>query len=75
LSKVKKKRKSSDQAPMPVAGAGLIRFFEEETAGPKIGPTLVVIMCAALILVVFLGLYFAALQSGATNIPGLPSFG
>lgn len=73
MSKVKKRRKSSDQAPMPVAGAGLIRFFEEETAGPKIGPVLVVVMCVALIAVVMVALYFNALQSGA-NIPRLPTF-
>jgi preprotein translocase subunit Sec61beta len=73
LSKVKKRRRNPDQAPMPVAGAGLIRFFEEETAGPKIGPTIVVVMCLALIVVVILALYFNALSSGA-NVPRLPTF-
>ncbi|MEX2723688.1 MAG: preprotein translocase subunit Sec61beta [Candidatus Freyarchaeota archaeon] len=58
---------------MPVAGAGLIRFFEEETAGPKIGPSIVVIACVALIIVIIASLYLNALQSGA-NIPKLPTF-
>lgn len=58
---------------MPIAGAGLIRFFEEETAGPKIGPAIAVVMCVALIVVVIISLYLSALQSGA-NIPGLPKF-
>lgn len=56
---------------MPVAGAGLIRFFDEETVGPKIGPSIVVIMCVAVIVVIILSLYFA---SPNPNIPGLPQF-
>lgn len=63
MSKVKKRRKSSDQAPMPIAGAGLIRFFEEETAGPKIGPTLVVVMSVGLIIVVIASLFFTTQNS------------
>ncbi|MGQ9720679.1 MAG: preprotein translocase subunit Sec61beta [Candidatus Jordarchaeum sp.] len=66
-----KKRRARDQAPMPVAGAGLIRFFDEETVGPKIGPSIVVIMCVAVIVVIILSLYFA---SPNPNIPGLPQF-
>ncbi len=72
MSKVKRRRKSSE-GPMPVAGAGLIRFFEEETVGPKIGPGIVVILCVAVIIVVVISLYMSALQAGA-NIPSLPSF-
>ncbi|MEM2144207.1 MAG: preprotein translocase subunit Sec61beta [Candidatus Jordarchaeaceae archaeon] len=69
MSRIKRRRTS--EGPMPIAGAGLIRFFEEETAGPKIGPAIVVVMCVALIVVVIIALYLNALQSGA-NIPGLP---
>ncbi|GEM_PF-871436 len=72
MSKIKRRR-ARDTAPMPVAGAGLIRFFEEETAGPKIGPGIVVIACVALIIVIIASLYLNALQSGA-NIPKLPTF-
>lgn len=31
------------EAPMPMTGAGLIRFFEDETHGIKIKPTYVVV--------------------------------
>ncbi|WXG42454.1 MAG: preprotein translocase subunit Sec61beta [Candidatus Freyarchaeum deiterrae] len=48
---------------MPIAGAGLIRFFEEETAGPKIGPTLVVVMSVGLIIVVIASLFFTTQNS------------
>lgn len=72
MSKIKRRRKTSE-GPMPVAGAGLIRFFEEETAGPKIGPIVVVVMCVALIVAVIISLYLNALQTSA-NIPGMPSF-
>ncbi|MHA2303221.1 MAG: preprotein translocase subunit Sec61beta, partial [Candidatus Thorarchaeota archaeon] len=34
---------------MPSGGAGLIRFFEDETPGIKVGPTMVVILTALLI--------------------------
>jgi preprotein translocase subunit Sec61beta len=35
---------------MPSGGAGLIRFFEDETPGIKVGPTLVVILAAMLVI-------------------------
>jgi len=35
---------------MPSGGAGLIRFFEDETPGIKIGPTMVVILAAILMI-------------------------
>ncbi len=34
---------------MPSGGAGLIRFFEDETPGIKVGPTLVVIFASMLV--------------------------
>lgn len=33
-----------DKKVLPPSGAGLVRYFEEETRGPKITPTQVVIM-------------------------------
>jgi len=36
---------------MPSGGAGLIRFFEDETPGIKVGPTLVVILAAMIVIV------------------------
>ncbi|MEM3526159.1 MAG: preprotein translocase subunit Sec61beta [Candidatus Jordarchaeaceae archaeon] len=68
-----KRRRKISEGPMPIAGAGLIRFFEEETAGPKIGPAIVVIMCVALIAVVIVSLYLNALQQGV-SLPGIPKF-
>ena len=47
----KKKRKKKGEGPMPSGGAGLIRFFEDETPGIKIGPTMVVVLSAILVIV------------------------
>jgi preprotein translocase subunit Sec61beta len=46
----KKRRKKRGEGPMPSGGAGLIRFFEDETPGIKVGPTLVVILAAILVI-------------------------
>lgn len=46
----KKRRKKRGEGPMPSGGAGLIRFFEDETPGIKVGPTLVVILAAILLI-------------------------
>lgn len=48
----KKERKR--EGPMPVTGAGLIRFFEEEIHGIKIKPVYVIISCVILITSVIL---------------------
>ncbi|MHA1905799.1 MAG: preprotein translocase subunit Sec61beta [Candidatus Thorarchaeota archaeon] len=45
----KKRRKKKGEGPMPSGGAGLIRFFEDETPGIKVGPTMVVILSAIMI--------------------------
>ena len=41
-------------APMPAAGAGLLRFFEEDTAGIRVKPGIVVAMTIALIVLCIL---------------------
>lgn len=46
--------KKRDSGPMPSTGAGLMRYFDEELPGWKIGPKAVLIYTAALILVVIL---------------------
>jgi preprotein translocase subunit Sec61beta len=46
----KKRRKKRGEGPMPSGGAGLIRFFEDETPGIKVGPTMVVIIAAMLLI-------------------------
>ncbi|MBN1328880.1 MAG: preprotein translocase subunit Sec61beta [Candidatus Heimdallarchaeota archaeon] len=40
---------------MPATGAGLIRFFEEDTPGIKVGPYAVMIFAAILIIAVLAG--------------------
>jgi preprotein translocase subunit Sec61beta len=49
MPKTAKKRKKKGEGPMPSGGAGLIRFFEDETPGIKVGPMLVVIFAAILV--------------------------
>ena len=54
IKKKKPKAKKSGEAPMPAAGAGLIRFFQDETDGIKIGPTSVLIITAVFIAIVII---------------------
>lgn len=58
----KKRRKKKGEGPMPSGGAGLIRFFEDETPGIKVGPTLVVIFAS--MLVVFIVIAHVGTQLG-----------
>jgi preprotein translocase subunit Sec61beta len=51
-------KKKKDNAPMPAASAGLLRFFEEETEGVKIRPELLVVLAVALIVVSVLAKVF-----------------
>ena len=47
----RRKRRGQTGAPMPAAGAGLLRFFEEDTPGIHVKPGIVVILAVALIVV------------------------
>jgi len=49
MSRREKRRR--DEAPMPAASAGLLRFFEEETPGIKVRPEVVILMAVGLIVV------------------------
>ncbi|MCS7140022.1 MAG: preprotein translocase subunit Sec61beta [Candidatus Nezhaarchaeota archaeon] len=50
---IKKRSSRKSKAEfMPLAGAGLIRFFREETGGISISPYIVMIMAIMLIIVV-----------------------
>ena len=53
-SRRKKRRASQGGGPMPMGGAGLMRFFEDASIGIKIGPISTVMMSIALIAVVIL---------------------
>ncbi len=55
MPKTSKKRRKKDSSPMPSGGAGLIRFFEDETPGIKIGPTVVVVFAAILVAATVIG--------------------
>ena len=48
----KKKRKKRGEGPMPSGGAGLIWFFEDETPGVKVSPTMVLVLAAILMVAV-----------------------
>ncbi|MCF2135670.1 MAG: preprotein translocase subunit Sec61beta [Candidatus Thorarchaeota archaeon] len=45
----KRKGKSGDSGRLPSGGAGLVRFFEDETPGIKVSPTIVVVFAAILV--------------------------
>ena len=51
-SQSKRKKKRSGSAPMPLGGAGLMRFFEDSSIGIKISPITTVIFAVALIMMV-----------------------
>lgn len=46
-----------DKKSLPPSGAGLVRYFEEETKGPKLTPEQVVIM-TVIVAVVIIALRF-----------------
>lgn len=60
MSKTSKKgsRRKREAAPMPLSGAGLVRFFEEEVEGVKIQPEMVLIGALSLIISVLLAHVF-----------------
>ncbi|MFW9824457.1 MAG: preprotein translocase subunit Sec61beta [Candidatus Thorarchaeota archaeon] len=50
----RRRKRRSGNAPMPMGGAGLMRFFEDSSIGIKVGPISTVILSVALILLVIL---------------------
>lgn len=51
-SQSKRKKRRSGNAPMPLGGAGLMRFFEDSSIGIKVSPITTVIIAVSLILIV-----------------------
>ena len=51
-SQSRRKKRRSGSAPMPMGGAGLMRFFEDSSIGIKISPITTVVFSVALILIV-----------------------
>ncbi len=64
----KKRKKKKGEGPMPSGGAGLIRFFEDETPGVKVGPTLVLVFSAMLLVATVMA--HIAVQLGWIAAPG-----
>ncbi|TFG21679.1 MAG: preprotein translocase subunit Sec61beta [Promethearchaeota archaeon] len=48
----RRRKRRSGSTPMPMGGAGLMRFFEDSSIGIKVGPISTVIVSFGLILVV-----------------------
>lgn len=53
-SQSRRKKRRSGSAPMPMGGAGLMRFFEDSSIGIKVGPISALILSISLILIVIL---------------------
>jgi preprotein translocase subunit Sec61beta len=51
-SQSRRRKRRSGSAPMPMGGAGLMRFFEDSSIGIKVGPISTVIFAVVLILIV-----------------------
>jgi len=54
----RRERRRRGGAPMPATGAGLLRFFEEETPGIRIKPEFVVILAVTLVVACILAQLF-----------------
>ena len=53
-SQSRRKKRRSGTAPMPMGGAGLMRFFEDSSIGIKVSPITTVVFAIALIVIVIL---------------------
>ncbi|MFX0135636.1 MAG: preprotein translocase subunit Sec61beta [Candidatus Hodarchaeota archaeon] len=69
----RRQKRRSREGPMPFAGAGLIRFFQEESWGVKVGPYSVIIVTLLLIVGVIIMLAIVPTPAAPTpEIPDLP---
>ncbi len=56
MSRSSRRQKTKrDTSPMPATGAGLMRYYDEDLPGVKIGPWYVVAFCIILIVAVIVG--------------------
>lgn len=53
-SQSRRKKKRSGSSPMPMGGAGLMRFFSDSSVGIKVSPISTVLLSIALIVIVIL---------------------
>ena len=63
----RRKKRRSGTAPMPMGGAGLMRFFEDSSIGIKVGPISTMILAVALILLVILTFSTGFLPQAGVN--------
>jgi preprotein translocase subunit Sec61beta len=52
--KSKRARRRGSDGPMPMGGAGLIRFFQDESTGIKVGPIVTILLSVLLIVIVIM---------------------
>lgn len=50
----RRKKRRSGTSPMPMGGAGLMRFFADSSIGIKIGPITTMLLSVSLIVIVIL---------------------
>ena len=50
----RRKKRRAGNTPMPMGGAGLMRFFEDSSIGIKVGPIPTTLLAAGLIVIVIL---------------------
>jgi preprotein translocase subunit Sec61beta len=60
----KREKRRRDEAPMPAASAGLLRFFEEDTPGIKLSPQLVVITGVGLVVLALIAYFLLPVAPG-----------
>jgi protein transport protein SEC61 subunit beta len=53
-SKTKRQQRRSSDGSMPMGGAGLIRFYQDQSNGVKVSPVTVLVLAVLLIVVVIL---------------------
>ena len=61
----KREKRRRDEAPMPAASAGLLRFFEEDTPGVKLSPQLVVISGIVLVALALMAYFLLPITTSA----------
>ncbi len=67
MSKREKRRR--DEAPMPAASAGLLRFFEEDTPGVKLSPQLVMISGIVLVALALMAYFLLPITTAPAATP------
>lgn len=55
MSRSRRRTKKKESSPMPATGAGLMRYYDEDLPGVKVGPWFVVATALILIIAVFVG--------------------